>query len=407
MDAPSRTQENIPRVARVVLWGVWASLIVGQLVRFPLPGQGGGILVSDIATLVALFTMLCLASVGRMKFTGRKILLACFAGVPFLLWGFIVLIAQSGSLGFGEVAVALSYWVRLACIFALFSVLAALRSEKKRMLEPLSYVYITLLALGYLQRIFFPNLSGAEGGWDPHSARMFGTWLDPNFFGAFLAMFLPFGAQRMHGKAGIFLAVLAILLTQSRSVYIAVCVASILCGALWLSVSSVASIPKRRLVFGGLSIFVLALLGFFLLGDRATKLFVDDPTALLRADAYRATWRYLAEDHIMFGTGYNAYQFAAKQAGLVSDFTIHSRAGSDSSILTLLVTTGVIGTGLCMAPIVFGLFWHAQKWLFVRKISSLWFIWATIVLLVHSQFTNSLLYPHILVPYLMMAALIL
>ena len=41
----------VPRIAISILM---ASLVAGQLIRFPIPGQGGGILLSDIAVVLVL-----------------------------------------------------------------------------------------------------------------------------------------------------------------------------------------------------------------------------------------------------------------------------------------------------------------------------------------------------------------
>ncbi|MEK7499996.1 MAG: O-antigen ligase family protein [Patescibacteria group bacterium] len=148
---------------------------------------------------------------------------------------------------------------------------------------------------------------------------------------------------------------------------------------------------------GLITLVIIATFAGVVLQERAKQIFFHDPTVSIRITAYKDVWRRLVEPHVFLGVGYNAYQVAAKDAGLISDYHIHSRGGSDSSILTLLVTTGLIGTALFFIPLLLG---------FIRHYSLI-YVWATVFLLVHSQFTNSLLYPHLLIPYILIVVLAL
>src|SRR3990167_2576956 len=173
-------------IAKVVQGLLFASLIAGQILRFKLPGQGGGILISDIT--VVLFLLVALLSFrSSSKF-------ALFLISPFFIWSISILTLRSGELGYGNTFIALLYFLRLASVILLYPAgIAILRTVelKKYAKKAFVYTYITLLTLGFLQLLFFPNLEGFGDGWDPHIYRMTATWLDPNFFGAFLAMCLP------------------------------------------------------------------------------------------------------------------------------------------------------------------------------------------------------------------------
>ncbi|MBI4022219.1 MAG: hypothetical protein HY372_02585, partial [Candidatus Andersenbacteria bacterium] len=46
------------RLPALALSGLLASLLAGQLIRLPLPGQGGGLLFSDIAVVLVLLAAL-------------------------------------------------------------------------------------------------------------------------------------------------------------------------------------------------------------------------------------------------------------------------------------------------------------------------------------------------------------
>ena len=46
----------LPRLPRLAITFLLFSLIFGQSLRFPLPGQGGGLLVSDLAVIIVLLS---------------------------------------------------------------------------------------------------------------------------------------------------------------------------------------------------------------------------------------------------------------------------------------------------------------------------------------------------------------
>ncbi|MDA1168774.1 MAG: O-antigen ligase family protein [bacterium] len=378
--------------AKTAIALLFASLIVGQSIRFVVAGQGGGILVSDIA--VVLFLL-----VAALSFPSSPLIVS-----PFLLWSISTLLLHSSQLQQSEIVIALLYWVRLASIVLLYPFGMAILQKaevKAYAKKAFVYTYAILLSFGFLQLIFFPSLFGFGNGWDPHIQRMVGTWFDPNFFGAFLALSLPavvLWARSQAMRIGFFMmGSIAILLTKSRSTFIAATVALCVCCVVWLFSSSFPKQWKKMVLPGLITLGIVVAFAGIVLQERARQIFFHDPTIAIRMEAYKDVWRRLVEPHIFLGVGYNAYQVAAKDAGLISNYQIHSRGGSDSSILTLLVTTGIIGTALFLIPILLG---------FIRHYSFL-YIWATVFLLVHSQFTNSLLYPHVLIPYILLVLLAL
>lgn len=412
----------VASIIGAVLWpwaavsGVYASLVFGQLIRLPVLGQGGGLLLSDIAVGIYLTYVFVALLRGRIAIT-RKSSIALYAIAPFIIWTSALLVAYWGVYEKKEVIIMALYWVRLISVLLLLPATVAIASEKMHrtfLRKGMVWTYILLLISGYLQILIMPRLEGVFGGWDPHQYRMVGTWLDPNFFGLFLAMLFPIFLYWTRGlgvvPAKIFygaVAALGILLTQSRSTYLSIGVGVVVCGLLWIFSATMSQKIKSLLILfvSGLCVVLVAM--GMLLQDRALGILRHDPTVSLRAQAYEATWHRLVEHNLFFGVGYNAYQFVAQDAGLISDFSIHSRAGSDSSFITLLVTTGVVGLALFIIPMGVTVAYQLILWIRYRKPEALLFIWATVVLLVQSQITNSLLYPHILIPYLLLSALIL
>jgi hypothetical protein len=274
---------------------------------------------------------------------------------------------------------------------------------------------------------------------------MVSTWLDPNFFGAFLALVLLYVAKDSHGMffcsnfsckflhsslrprltsqktawlpfqtsphrlafAAVLLVALAF--TQSRSSIIALMAALIAFSPLILirlSRSVSPALIVRGVGIAGLMLVWLAVAGL-LLGPRAVGVLSYDPTVDLRSQALQSAWFYLVEPNAVFGVGYNTYQFAAVDAGLISDFAIHSRAGTDNSWLTLWATTGVVGV------ILFALPWacvgviYVRRWLVDTHGESLAAALGIGMLFVHSQFLNSFLYGHLLITLIIVCALAL
>lgn len=399
-DVPVRQPKGVVILVTILIFWVM-SLAAGQLIRIPVLGQTGGVLVSDVVNIVVVLYAAAYAL--RHPLAVQRARWALAAITPFLLWAIFTLLLHIQSLSVPEALVAVSYWIRLAVTLSLLPAFVVLLDKKGLGQRILVLLIIILPLLGYIQLLVQPSLEGLRGGWDPHRFRMVATWFDPNFFGGFLALILPY-AVRKRTVFGVWI-LIAIILTQSRSTLVAIVAAGIVGIILLLVSARLTSRAKQyaaALVTGALLCIVL--IGI-LLGDRAINVLLHDPTTAIRLEGYGVVWRQLVEPNILLGVGYNAYQFAAKNAGLISDFSLHSRAGADSSVLTLLVTTGIIGTALLLAPILAGVALHARRFLQTKNTLSLCFVCATVALLVHSQFTNSLLYPHILMTYAFLAAL--
>jgi O-antigen ligase len=125
-----------------------------------------------------------------------------------------------------------------------------------------------------------------------------------------------------------------------------------------------------------------------------------DQTAQFRIISWNNAIDIFSE-HPYFGVGYNHYKFAQFERGFITDTSEHSASGSDSSLLTIIVTTGAIGA-------LFYLWFYASAcWEFLRtarashltpraRAIALGSLAAMIGLFVHSQFVNGWFYPHIM-----------
>ena len=423
----------LPRLPRLAITFLLFSLIFGQSLRFPLPGQGGGLLVSDLAVIIVLLS-------AGLKLIGHWILLT-----PFILWSLFTLIIHVPELGPQSSAIAFAYWARLTSHLLLLPALLILFQDTKVATIARRGLLLTatlLVLLGFLQLLLIPDFTAlTKLGWDPHQNRLTSTWLDPNFFGAFLAIILPFvivsatggAAERLPGRGAlstqcdcgrrpgkepprqdpsplilliVLMIIAALVLTQSRSAFIALTLSVLLLSPLIIVGALRRASPPR--IIATISFLLLVLIitsgAAFLLHDRLAGLVTLDATTRLRLAALKEVWQ-LAQQHAWLGVGYNAYQFAAAKSGLISNFTIHSRASADNSLLTLWVTTGIIGLVLFFTPwalISQGLF---RRWLSNNNPYALAALVSFITLLIHSQFVNSLLYSHLLITLIVIVAL--
>lgn len=396
-----------PRLALVLLG---ASVIAGQLGRLPLPGQGGGLLISDFTVPLVL-----LAALWHGQRNCGMVYLALGLVLPFLLWSLFSLAINAADLSLPAIGLAVAYWVRLSSQLLLLPALLALASRetsRQLMRQLLWLIPICLAILGMLQLLIVPSLEGIGRGWDPHSYRLVATWLDPNFIGGLFAIMIPVVLATAWASwqwSALAVIVSALLLTQSRSSLVTLLIGCLFASPLVLILIARRTYPTTliiRLASLGSLLGMVVILAGLLLGNRAGGLFTFDPTVTLRLNALTEVWQ-LAAEHSGLGVGYNAYQFAAMQAGLIGDFTVHSRAGADNSWLTLWVTTGIVGIVLWLLP------W---SWVAGRLARRVWYqhdrvalagLMALVIWVVHSQLVNSLLYGHLLIVVMMLLGVIL
>jgi len=402
------------RIPRLAIFFLGAALVAGQLLRFPVPGQAGGLLISDI-------TVTSILIAAGVRFLGQRedersviaIILGFF--IPFIMWSLFTLVVNAPQLPLTAILIAGLYWARLSSYLLLLPALLVLLKDRG-LHTYLSRIFLgvlgVLVGLAVIQLWLVPDLQIFGRGWDPHIQRAVSTWLDPNYFGAFLVIGLLYclallPASRHRAALGL-LAVLVfgvLLLTESRSALIML-VVSTLVTLPWV-IGRYGHLARRHwpLVLGTALLAVLLVsAGVALLGERALGTVAFDPTVELRLAALERVWGLVTE-YGLFGVGYNTYQFAAIRAGLIGDFSIHSRAGADNSLLTIWVTTGVVGVTLflAMGASVALLLW--QRWRLCRSPVALAAIASLGGLTLHSQFVNSLLYAHLLVALTIVVAL--
>ncbi len=392
------------------------SLLAGQLIRVPLPGQGGGLLLSDIAVLIVLFSIFLDFIRHRHELDyikSQSALVILFLFLPFIFWSGFTLIINSSWLLWSQILIAASYWIRLTAYLLVFPALiwrfARYPHDRIVMQKYFLWAVYGVIGLGLIQLLFLPQLDTlGKFGWDPHQFRLVSTWLDPNFVGGFLCigLFTLLAYKTRLRPVSVFVTLSALILTRSRSSWLALLLVILLISPVMIFMR-LRRLSRPRLV---LTASLFSLLGLFLtlfilfLGNRALGLITYDPTVQLRQSSLLSVWQ-IVQTHPFVGVGYNAYQFTALQSGLISDFNIHSRAGADNSFLTLWVTTGLIGVILFCLPWVVLIWLHFRHYLRINQALSFAVICAILFLFFQAQFVNSFLYAHLLLSVIILSAI--
>ncbi|MFA5828132.1 MAG: O-antigen ligase family protein [Candidatus Shapirobacteria bacterium] len=268
------------------------------------------------------------------------------------------------------------YLIRLISIFSL-----SIFSHSPKITTPLAkkFFLICLFAniiFGIIQYIFWPDLTFFKSlNWDPHLNRLVSTFFDPTFTGIIYLIFLItiFLKELFPFKLPVLaITYLAIALTYSRSTFL----------AFFISFFYI-SIKKRnpKIIIFATALLITTIVCLPHPPGEGTNL---ERTSSIKAkieNYHEGITTYLRSPII--GHGYNFLSLVRRP---IPQESSHSSSGFDSSLLTVLTTTGPIG----LIFFVLGL-----KKLFAN--GSLTTKTALISILIHSLFANSLLYPWVII----------
>ncbi len=380
-------------------------MLLGLLFRIPF--GGGGILLSDI--LLPIFAgCYCI----QKWFIDRNWPLTSFflPALSFVLFCILTWIWGAWGLDIKAKILSFSYIIRFFSILILgIFVFDNFKRDNSFLYQLFGIVGIIVLG-GFIQFYFVPDISkwSTVGGFDPHMGRLLGTWMDPNFVAGLLGFFLPvmvgawYKESQLKMKVILGLLILACLyagfLTFSRSGYLSIA------GGLFFFFL----LRDPKIILLGILVMTAGLLTNEraqkrvgeLSGTMAAVIFRDtdevDPTAKLRVQSWRRSYE-LWQKYPVLGIGYNTYRFRAAEEGVV-DEKFFSSGGSDSTLLTILVTTGIGGV-LLFCWFYFGVWWrNFMRYWHTKNPIFLGFVGGWSAILVHSVFVNSLLFPLIFMP---------
>ncbi len=282
------------------------------------------------------------------------------------------------------------YLLRLLAYTGLFLLVFKVVSKKKKLKEvlfnSLILVSIATAIFGWIQYFLYPDITTfVIWGWDDHLYRLLGTFLDPGFisiilvFGFLLSLvkYLKTKNNRLIPLLVFFL--LTIAFTYARSGYL----------ALLLGTTIVFWFKKGiKLILPVVLVFLLII---FLLprpGGEGVKL-ERLHSIYSRFENYSETIE-IFKTSPLFGVGYNNLCLARQIYLGTADFSSHSCSGSDSSLLFVLVTTGVVGF-LIFVNLIFESVKNVDRSIYGQA-----FLACLGALLLHSFFVNSLFYPWVM-----------
>lgn len=394
------------RVVDVVRLGV-VLLIVGNLGYLPVAAHGqkeAPLFLNDllVMTIVAIGIIAAVRS-RRLVIDSPVVAALCFATVGGLS---TVLAIPRFDLTAFQFAFSIAYLLRWLAYFGVYVVVINFvrREDVHSVWGTLEKAVLVFALFGIFQTIFLPGFAqvvhpGSEVGvdWDAQGRRLVSTFLDPNFAGALLVIVLlvllariAMGAEVARWK--LLTLATALILTLSRSSVLGFLAGSVL-------ILAVRGLSKRvaRLAVAGM-LLLIPLLPFILsYANQFNKLAVD-ASALTRVIAWLHALQILA-DHPIIGIGFNTFGFVQDLYG----YRMVGRAAFalDGGLLFVAVLTGLVG--LAFYIVMIGLvvarcrrIWKDPTRPPEDRGLALGVAAATIALVVHSTFLNSLFYPFLM-----------
>lgn len=353
----------------------FVSLLLGQLGAIHL-SQGVTVYTHDI-----ILPFLIVSVFLRRGVLGKLPHLSLFRPILiFIVAAAVSLLANMGSYDGSVVRSGSLYLLRWVIYGFLYAVVVLGPLPSSLWLWGLAGVGTTLAGIGLVQFVWYPDLRNLWYlGWDPHYYRVFATLLDPNYVGILLVLtifllfyiLVRFARWRvrivlMMGVVGI-----ALLLTYSRSSYLAILVGMVTAAILvkqW----------REKALFLVL-LFLLVIVYIPKPGGETLSLDRYDST-FSRLQNWQQTAMEITQSPV-FGHGFNVLPFL-------------SEAGIDSSLLFVGVTTGIVG--------LLGYLWlMVQQVLLATRSKNtslkIFFLASFAALSIHSLFVNSLFYPWVMI----------
>lgn len=327
---------------------------------------------------------------------------------PFALFSVVAIISllfSPLSLNQGEFFISFLYLLRWLMYNLLFFVLKPTNSNDHQNLDFfLASSSLALVVIGYIQFIWYPDLRNLYYlGWDDHLWRMFGTFLDPNFFGAFLVLIVLFLFDKVFNSVSktkklslafwsicLSASVIAVVLTYSRTALIMLSLGTIifffLKGLQKYSFLFIFSVLVAIILFSNMTIE-----GQNLLRTASSQARVESAKHAIQ----------IASTYPFLGVGFNAYRYAQIDFGFRKAYPQipnHADAGTDNSYLFVLATTGVVG-------FIFYIFYlysiMREVWIHKNRKGREVIIASFLTVAIGTVFNNLLFYPAILL-WLMM-----
>lgn len=368
------------------------SLLPGQLTRIELSFFPIAFYLHDLILFILIISSVIYFFAIRKKFVLPK---GAIFVLFFSIFALISLANSSRFFSLPQILVGSLFWVRFLAFFSLYPIFYNVLTKKQLNIWS-NFLIITgaiLAILGFLQMFFFYDLTFLQDyGYDPHIGRLVSTFLDPNFFGGFQVIILNLALAsylQKKEKLSLFsipILFISIILTFSRSSYLALFVSIVLFGIL----------RSRKLAVFALAIFILLTPLIPRIFQRILGALTLDITASARIYSWFQALQILTISPII-GVGFNNLRFTKANLGffeISQSLGGHSGAGIDSSFLLVLSTVGILGI---LTFLTFYFYFIYKNFLLRKNFLALSTFISLISIFIHSQFVNSIFFPWIAV----------
>lgn len=342
------------------------------LVLFPLGQVLQGLYIADIIViLIGIYTLL----------TQKEVFEAKGKFLTLLIIGGFSLIFSLNFFNLPSIFLGVAYFVRLISYVLLFFFIKkryTSQKSKDTLIKSLIAITLSITLFGFIQYFFIPDLRALKVfGWDDHYFRLVSTFLDPTFTGIIILIGLILSVYKyIEGKKKSYLFIgllnlLAILLTYSRSTYL----------ALIISFVYFFMLTRKKIILL-LPILLLIAIPFLPRPSSEGVKLERTYSIFQKFDDYEKGIIVTLRSPV-FGIGFNNICKEKEILFNENSYLSHSCSGLDNSILLVLSTTGVVG-------LIFLIHVLSQV-----KVKSLFAV-CLLAILVHCMFTNTLFYPFIM-----------
>lgn len=252
-------------------------------------------------------------------------------------------------------------------------------------LNKVIFIIILLISiLGWLQYFFYFDMRVLEySGWDNHYGRITAPFLDPTYTSVILLLGLIFIFKfYLIKRKKIFILFLILILITILFTYSRATIFTLLIIA---GIELIKLMKKKGLIL--LTAIILAIFLLPRIASEGTRL-ERTQSIIQRVQNYKETSSIYIQKPI-FGWGFSnlCYLRYTRSGGNINS---HSCSGSDSSILFILATTGLVGF-LVLANIIKNISLHLKNNIYsnILKLSFL-------SVFIHSFFANSIFYSYIM-----------
>jgi O-antigen ligase len=397
-----------------VLQAALLLLVVGNLGRIPVLDLGervAPLLINDLC----MAAVLAVGGVAMVRARSLRLNDVSIAGIVFASIGALSAIAGVQRFGFSglELIASLAYLARWTLYFALYVVIinCVRARDSEAVWSALEWAMLVIVAFGIVQAIFLPNFAfmvypdaRESYDWDSQRHRLVSTILEPNIASGMILSVLLVQLARLSTGARVPLwkptvMFAGLVMTLSRGGML-----SFLVGCVVLL--AVRGLSRKVMQFAGLmlvlTLTVLPRLVEF--ASQYSRFSINDASAMARLMIWQRAFLTFI-DYPWFGIGFNTYGFVQERRGF--ERLGGSSYSAEGGLLFIAVLTGVVGLLVYLTMLWFVLRRSRSAWRHVHASAGergllVGTAAATLAILVHSVFVNSLLTPWVMEPLLVL-----